>query len=227
MDAILRALDCAVDDGDLKHLIGNGNTPDEIFAGLVVELSKLDEISAKVSDSEPAVSLMQASLERLVEVITERAELEEVDVKALMLKAMARWIMEKTWPWPVLHEHPGSGGAGGDYREFSALKMFGYTVGKTNGWPTEERHKLLSDFMRMELPAVVEREFPGEYGKPMSAHRLKKVATHIANVCSLRTRQDPHANRFAIADWKEDLAFLKQEFYEREGLKFRPWPDPD
>ena len=130
------------------------------------------------------------------------------------------------WKWPVVATVPSDqpDGLHIDFREFSALKMFGYTVGKTNGWPRARRRAFLSDFMEQELPPKVRDLFGDAYGDPLSADRLRQVATVIASNASLRWRHDPERYRVAIADWEDDLGFLKAEFYERRGLKFVPWP---
>ena len=137
---------------------------------------------------------------------------------------------ETEWPWPIINyeSHLNSHGAmsNENFKERSALAAFGYTVGKTRGWATSKRHKFLNDFMRKQLPSGIEDEFGNEYGSPLSTTRLRKVANHIASICGLAIARDEHQMRFAIDDWETDLEFLKTTFYEGEGLKFTPWPDP-
>ncbi|KIC46623.1 hypothetical protein RA28_02235 [Ruegeria sp. ANG-S4] len=135
---------------------------------------------------------------------------------------------QSTWEWPVINLAPpkGSGLNGGTFRDFSALKMFDYTAGKTNGWPKSKRERFLNDFLRLELPEAVTQLFGNEYGSPMSTTRLRKIANLIASNCQLRIRNDAVRYRYAISDWESDLQFLKRTFYEGEGLKFVPWPDP-
>ena len=132
------------------------------------------------------------------------------------------------WSWPVIEEPPVSSGSefSAHFRQFSALKMFVYTVGKTNGWPTRDRMAFLDDFMTMDLPAVVESTFGDEYGTPLSVTRLRKVANVIAANANLRWRSDPERYAQAIADWEADLQHLHDEFYVGHGLQFQPWPDP-
>jgi hypothetical protein len=130
------------------------------------------------------------------------------------------------WKWPVVnHPPPGEGGfAAGTFREYSALKMFGYTVGKTDGWPPARRHAFLSDFMTMLLPPIVVRTFGEEYGEPLTTTRLRKVANVIASNATNFYRNDPVRYRVAISDWEADLSFLYDEFYCRRGLAIKPWP---
>lgn len=132
------------------------------------------------------------------------------------------------WAWPVINDPPTSPGGrfGGEFRAFSALKLFGYTVGKTDGWPVNRRQQFLSDFMERSLPNIVEATFDDDYGAPMTTTRLRKVANVIASNAGLRYRNDPHRYRQAIQDWEADLEFLKSKYYLGHGLQFQPWPDP-
>jgi hypothetical protein len=134
---------------------------------------------------------------------------------------------EPTWTWPVIHHPPASaapGGFSGTFREYSALKMFGYTVGKTDGWPTAKRQDFLTDFMERDLPPIVHATFGDEYGDPMSTTRLRKMANVIATNASNFYRNDPIRYRAAIEDWERDLDFLKTQYYIGAGLAFQPWP---
>ena len=130
------------------------------------------------------------------------------------------------WRWPELNSVAGSSSLNSQFLAFSALKMFGYSVGKTAGWPKTQRREFLSDFMEKELPASVSRHFGSEYGSPLSAHRLRKVANVISSNCSLRIRNDEARYSCAISDWTDDLNFLKDKYYYGKDLRFLPWPDP-
>lgn len=132
----------------------------------------------------------------------------------------------RKWIWPVIHTPPpsGSGGFTGTFRDYSGLKMFGYTVGKTEGWPQSKRETFLADFMEMNLPPIVEATFGDEYGEPMSTTRLRKMANLIATNATNFYRNDPIRYRVAIADWDSDLEFLKRRYYIGAGLAFQPWP---
>jgi len=130
------------------------------------------------------------------------------------------------WKWPVVNQPPQGDGSfvTGMFREYSALKMFGYTVGKTDGWPERRRQAFLRDFMTTRLPAIVVKTFGEEYGEPMTATRLRKVANLIASNTTNFYRNDPIRYRVAIANWESDLSFLYDEFYRGKGLAFQPWP---
>lgn len=132
------------------------------------------------------------------------------------------------WTFPVVNQPPvySSGHFEANFRQYSALKMFDYTVGKTNGWPAAKRQRFLSDFMELELPSKVEATFGDEYGGPLTTTRLRKVANVIASNASNFLKNDAIRYRVAIEEWEDDLAFLKEKYYEHAGLKFHPWPDP-
>ncbi|MDC8755367.1 hypothetical protein OIK40_12025 [Erythrobacter sp. sf7] len=134
------------------------------------------------------------------------------------------------WTWPVINEPPAAtngGPFGGNFRKYSAMKMFGYTVvqkGRADGWTEPVRKRFLNDFMEMNLPPIVKKTFGDEYGNPMSATRLRKVANVIASNASLRARANPTGFEMAIDDWETDLAHLEKKYYHGAGLKFEPWP---
>ncbi|WP_207101861.1 hypothetical protein [Paracoccus shandongensis] len=108
------------------------------------------------------------------------------------------------------------------FKEISALKIFGYTVGN-DGWPRKRRQEFLSDFMELELPTEVKLYCNDEYGNPMTVKRLRKVANLLAGNINLRTKHPSDFGK-AIADWMEDLSFLKEKYYEQANMKFLPWP---
>lgn len=132
-----------------------------------------------------------------------------------------------TWSWPIVNMPPDGTSIGpfnAEFRGFSALKMFGYTVGKTDGWTSAKRQKFLGAFMESKLPAEVQEIFGDEYGAPLSSQRLRKMANVIASNASNFYRNDAARYAVAIDDWEEDLQFLKNKYYEGMGLKFQPWP---
>lgn len=130
------------------------------------------------------------------------------------------------WTFPVINFPPkeGSNGFSADFRKYSALKMFGYTVGRTDGWKESERRRFLSNFIELDLPPIVEATFDDEYGEPNSTQRLRKVANVIAANANNFYRNNPVVYEAAISDWEDDLMFLKRKYYEEAGLKFQPWP---
>jgi hypothetical protein len=138
---------------------------------------------------------------------------------------IAAALTQPLWQWPVIVQTPDgtTGNFEGAFRAFSALKMFGYTVGKTKGWAKPEREAFLSDFMEQDLPAIIVQTFAQEYSDPMSAERLRKIANVIASNASNAYRKGPALLAEAISDWESDLAFLKRKYYIGARLAFE-WP---
>lgn len=228
----LRSILSSVPDTNVAAILEESND-------LTVSLAALGELLRNASTREKVLTFESDILELIDLFLCEILENTNLsgdsaeDLKRALFIAYGRqkgWIKKEpsvaAWPWPILHISKGKGAIDGAFRPESALRMFGYTVGKTNGWPRQKRHKFLTDFMEKSLPSVVEREFGDEYGEPLTTTRLRKVAHVISSNCSLRMRNDPRKYAKAISDWKEDLDFLKREYYDCRGLKFVPWPDP-
>jgi hypothetical protein len=130
---------------------------------------------------------------------------------------------EPKWSWPIVNEAPsGKGKSDLDLRDFSALKLLGYSVGKSAGWSQDKRRRFLSNFMEKELPALVNNHLGDDYGLPSSPIRLRKVSNGIAGNSGLFIKNDPAKYKYAINDWLEDLEFLKARYYDGLGLKFNP-----
>lgn len=128
--------------------------------------------------------------------------------------------------WPVIRAQAPRTGAAMSLDSFadrSALKMFGYTVGK-NGWNTAKRRRFLGDFMEMQLPRIVGDTFGDDYGEPGSLKRLLKMANVIAGVANMAVQKNNWNMVEAIADWTDDLAFLEAQYYR--AMKGSPllWP---
>ena len=132
----------------------------------------------------------------------------------------------RTFDWPVVETRPAgaTGGFGDDFRSISALKVYGYTVGRTNGWPMARRQRFLRDFMELDLPSLVTREYGDEYGAPRSRVRLKKVADLIATLARNANRRNAVSMSDAVDDWQADLDFLKATYYDRPEMRFPRWP---
>ena len=127
------------------------------------------------------------------------------------------------WPWPI--DIPKEGSGGSDFadiqNQYSGLRICGYRVGKTNGLSKRERIDLLSQFFLKRLPPEVAQFHGDAYGEPGSEKRLKQMANVIASHCRNFTRNNPERYKKAIADWRMDLEFLKENYYHAGSF---PWP---
>lgn len=203
---------------ELRSLIRNTNDfscPDSIIKSVVMFFDDLvDHLSSQsYTNRDKACNLIVECMAELAKARLDKSNLTPTEL----------------WKWPVT-EVPSSRSDSrpeDDVRwlEFSALKMFGYTVGKTNGWPPSQRQQFLSDFMEMKLPDMVEDHFGDEYGNPLSTKRLRKIANIIASCARNFYRNDNERYAVAIIHWKEDLEFLKRKYYYGRKLAFEPWPD--
>ena len=109
----------------------------------------------------------------------------------------------------------------------SALKVYGYTVGVTAGWPQKKRRKFLSEFMQAKLPEQITRIYGDHYGEPSSLERLKAVANLLAHNIISRKRANNPSLAHAISDWNEDLQFLFEEYYWDWLQDYWEWPNID
>jgi len=235
-----------LDENRLRGLIKDGQSPDVILAAL---LSIFDGYRG-IPDCHWLYDFSGEAFDSVFTLVAEASDEDIDEVKAMLYRSVIQHASKKIdeiyegyedtlpdwkpvptkWPWPVVVSADRTWTSSSptiDFgHQFSALKMFGYTVGKTKGWSQKKRRSFLSDFMEKDLPEDVVECFANEYGSPMSTTRLRKVANTIASNCGLRLKDDPTKYRYAIDDWSDDLEFLKSTYYEGKGLKFLPWPDP-
>ena len=132
----------------------------------------------------------------------------------------------RSWKWPTTEVFDSAGVKGNfdDWHQVSAIGLFGYTVGKTNGWRRDLRHSFLADFVELELPEIVTNIFADKYGAPLTSQRLEALAKLLASHVRNAKRRDSHSMRFAISDWEDDLSFLKERYSSGSNLGFI-WPN--
>lgn len=112
----------------------------------------------------------------------------------------------------------------GEWPETGVLKNMGYTVGKQGLIPSA-RQDILRLVLGVELVAGSDGAdwYIEQWGKPMSAKRLHKMANCIAAFTQSKKRVRNYDYSEAIADWESDLSWLKITYY-KPTLGFR-WPD--
>lgn len=233
----------------LGELMREGNSPDVVFAAL---LSIFDSYT-DLPECHWLYDFSMIAIDRVFRLIGAASGEDEEAIRAMLYRAVVGYVWEhrseiyadhedqlpslfeveegarapeECGPFPIIDLPPRQNGLIPNFQQFSALKMFGYTVGKTAGWEESQRQSFLIYFMESKLPGEVVEHFGSEYGDPLTTTRLRKVANVIANNCGLRLRNDPQRYEQAISDWMADLDFLKSRYYDRFELKFYPWPNP-
>jgi hypothetical protein len=128
-----------------------------------------------------------------------------------------------TWPWPITTPPEGTG-AGADIffpNKYSGLWLCGYRVGKSSSLTEAGRRTFLDYFFRNPLPAIVSQYHDDNYGEPGSEKRLQKMANVIAANCRNFKKNDRDRYEVAISDYEQDMAYLKQKYYDPGSF---PWP---
>jgi hypothetical protein len=132
--------------------------------------------------------------------------------------------------WPGTDALPSSAGAFQfDGPDKSPLKRLGYTTGKTNGLPRSKRRSLLRtafELKRSELPGRYPEWYLQEWGAAKSQSRLKKLADKLSSNCRTFRRREDKDFEEAITHWENDLAWLKETFYNPFTYDF-DWPRPE
>jgi hypothetical protein len=127
------------------------------------------------------------------------------------------------WPTTVVQSGGGSE-LQADWLQIGFLKYLGYAVGQ-NGGSEDERHDVLRKaYTAQRLPTVFPPEYRSEWGRPRSSVRLHKMAYSIASFCRNGKRRS-HPIERAIAEWEEDLEWLRVKYYE--GRYQFEWPSTE
>lgn len=131
-----------------------------------------------------------------------------------------------SWPWPIATPPEGTGGNSHRFfsNKYSGLWLCGYRIGKTSGMSAWERRHFLDHFFRNALPGVVRQYHGDSYGEPGSEERLRKMANVMAANCRNFKKNDVDKFEVAIADYEQDLDYLKVTYYRAGSF---PWPPTD
>lgn len=108
-----------------------------------------------------------------------------------------------------------------DYEE-GLLKFMGYAVGQLGAYRTRRR-QVLDYVFNEKIPKVQSYEYMAGWGEPSSAKRLQKLANSLATFARNAKRRRTSDMEHAIAEWEEDLAYLKNTYFE--GLFSFDWPE--
>lgn len=127
--------------------------------------------------------------------------------------------------WPDTIAPSGNGHiADADWPRIGLLKHVGYAVGVNGKLKSHRREKLEKVFGLKVLPKLISFAYIAQWGSPRSSLRLKKMAYSIASFCRNDKRRRWAIMKTAIANYEDDLAWLKMTYYDgRFDEKFR-WP---
>lgn len=134
-------------------------------------------------------------------------------------------VMEaKTFRWPTTAVIGDSASAlrlaHFDYEE-GLLKFMGYAVGQLGAYRTRRR-QVLDYVFNEKIPKVQSYDYMAEWGDPSSAKRLQKLANSLATFARNAKRRRTSDMEHAIAEWEEDLSYLKNTYFD--GLFSFDWP---
>lgn len=104
-------------------------------------------------------------------------------------------------------------------RDFSPLKYYGYTVGKTNGLKSEQRQRVIIHTYHAVLPDIFPEDYRRKWGNPGTYRRYSKILRHIEVLAE--RNQYKHQMRYAVSDWQYDSRWLYENYsqvaYERKA----------
>jgi hypothetical protein len=103
------------------------------------------------------------------------------------------------------------------------LKHLGYTVGRDGLAAGTRRSILARIYDSSDLPTVVSNEYMAKWGLPCSSQRLHQLAQCIASFSKLRKRSGTDYSS-AVAEWEDDLDWLKTKYYKGRYDHRFIWP---
>jgi hypothetical protein len=109
--------------------------------------------------------------------------------------------------------------------DVGVLSVCGYSVGK-NGKTKNERINVLEEILKGDLRGLdLSVSYLLSWGDPNSISRLMKLAKTIAALCRNAKRSKADYLE-AIENWTEDLAYLKENYYEKvKESALETWPE--
>jgi hypothetical protein len=142
-----------------------------------------------------------------------------------LIKAMhLEWARRRLSPLPddLIDIWPANTGTVGRAvtgpEKHTPLTAHGYHVGRRFGLPTPLRREVLRRCLEEPLMPAFSAEVLQAWDEPRTHGRLLRIAEHIAE--SANNNRNLARNRDAVADWSNDLAFLKAR-YEDAHIR---WP---
>lgn len=108
------------------------------------------------------------------------------------------------------------------------LQAMGYQVGKSSPLSEYQRRVILRRTYENNLPQIQNTAYMLEWNVPRTPWRLQKIANCLASFAVNHMRhRNADSFKQAITDWIDDLAWLKENFYD--GIYDHPrkfdWPE--
>ncbi len=102
--------------------------------------------------------------------------------------------------------------ADGDWPEVGPLGELGYRVGKVRGLPRHQRHDILFRCFRIQLipTSTWTAEYIRDWGQRCSQHRWERMCRALEWSITKAERTTGRDMSVAIAEWQEDLQFLRE-----------------
>ncbi len=78
-----------------------------------------------------------------------------------------------------------------------------------------------------DLPEITEdedidtEEYMNQWGRPKTPRRLWRIARHLSG--QYHAKKNNHSQRYAVADWRSDLHWMKDNLYNEIHHTFN-WP---
>jgi hypothetical protein len=109
-----------------------------------------------------------------------------------------------------------------DWRPYGMLSYLDYHVGETRPTAPGIRRCILEYVFECHLPPLDGPSYYSEWGQPLTAQRLRKLANTLAALTRNTKRKNSISYTQAIDDWENDLEFLHEKYY-RNFFHFG-WP---
>ena len=133
----------------------------------------------------------------------------EVSTRWCVQAARAEWF-----PWPSTSASPGVQRLKRiDCPPHGMLSFLGYHVGEILPTPESMRRCILEYAFECHLPPLSGNAYYLQWGVPLTAQRLHKMANTLAALTRNAKRRDDPSWAKAIADWEGDLDFIHQRYY--------------
>jgi hypothetical protein len=106
--------------------------------------------------------------------------------------------------------------ADGDWPEVGPLGELGYRVGKVRGLPRHQRREILFRCFRIHLIATSTwtAQYIADWGQRCSQHRWERMCRALEWSITKAERTTARDMSVAIAEWQEDLQFLRENRLE-------------